>query len=294
MATSTSLQIKEILLRASGPTQDAMEAAFFAKGSIVMVVDNKSNYVSGGVQNGMVQYGTIYVGTKAVDALAQSANITPVQAAQAIAIHELGHAYYQQRAYMTAPGDGASIDAKAEWCLQREGMASFYAFKVAQESGTHFVAGTTALPNLYDSMLQALNGIDPRSSTYEIAGIAMATQKFKEDPKYVAFCKNPSNWNAPGYVTGDFGSDGGAWTGGGGGAGGFGYVPEPGGYWQIPENSSNSVALPGDAGLEQLFAASIAPLHTETTSTTHEEVSAGREVATIIGTHEATYMLHGL
>jgi hypothetical protein len=157
----------------------------------------------------VVQYGVIYVGAKAVDALAQIAGITPVQAAQAIAIHELGHAYYQQRAYMIAPGDGASIDAKAEWCMQREGMASFYAFKVAQESGTHFVAGTTALPNLYDSMLQALNGIDPRSSMYEIAGIAAATQKFREDPKYVAFCKNPSNWNAPAYVTGDSGSDGG-------------------------------------------------------------------------------------
>jgi hypothetical protein len=242
----------------------------------------------------VVQYGVIYVGTKAVDALAQTAGITPVQAAQAIAIHELGHAYYQQRSYMTAPGDGASIDAKAEWCMQREGMASFYAFKVAQESGTHFVARTTALPNLYDSMLQALNGIDPRSSMYEIAGIAAATQKFREDPKYVAFCKKPSNWNAPAYVTGDSGSDGGGWTGGGSGAGGFGYVPEPGGYWQIPENSSNSVALPGDAELEHLFAANMMPLHTETSSTTHEEVSAGRGIATIIGTHEAPTMLHGL
>lgn len=292
MPTSTSLQIKDILLRASGPTQDAMETAFFSKGSIVMVVDSKSNYVSGGLQNGIVQYGTIYIGTKAVDSLAQAANITPAQAAQAMAIHELGHAYYQQRAYMNAPGDNASIDAKANWCLEREGMASFYAFKVAQESGNHFVAGTTALPNLYDAMLQALNGIDPRSSMYEIMGIAKATEKFKEDPKYVAFCKNPNNWKAPAYITTDFGSSTG--VSGGSGAGGFGYVPEPGGYWQIPENSSNSTAIPGIPALNDILATSISSTHPETVSDTTDELFAGREIVTLVGAQQSSYMLHGL
>lgn len=209
--------------------------------------------MSGGHPDGRIeQNGTIYIGTKAVDGLASGLGITPNQAAQAIGLHEMGHAYYQQRIFESQPGNNATIDAKVDWCMQREGLATFYAYKVALESGSGIVAGTSAVPNLFNTMTNALAGLDPRSSLFEIKGIEFATQKFKEDPKYVAFCKNTNNWQKPSYLGPYTPEEGGSFSGSFSIDGAFyKYAPPPpipGGYW-IEFNTSNSVT-PVDSPLD--------------------------------------------
>ncbi len=238
--------IQNLLQSVNTPIADAQETRFFGNGgSIMMVESTGANYVKGAVVNGIVQPGTIFIGTYAVDRYAAAAELSPIQAAKAMAIHEMGHARYQQSIYQAQPGDSAPMDAKVAWCMLREGTASFYAFTVAKEMGWHVVAGTSKTPNLYDTIEAALGSIDPRSSVYEQVGIAAAKAAFAADPQYVAYCSNPSNWNKPSYIPPSPPST----SPGGPGTGSvinsvYDYPPEPGGYWQPVPTHPSDVVLP--------------------------------------------------
>lgn len=108
--------IESLLRSVNGSIADAQESRYFGNGGTIMMAENAgAKYVNGAVVNGLVQPGKIYIGTYAVDQLASYAQISPVQAAKAIAIHEMGHARYQQMIYQSQPGDAAPISAKVDW-----------------------------------------------------------------------------------------------------------------------------------------------------------------------------------
>ncbi|MBV6323643.1 hypothetical protein [Duganella violaceipulchra] len=250
--TSISFPIETTLRNIQTPTITPVINNYFNNGGkIVMMESSVAQYTSGGHlnNNGLEKNGTIVIGTFAIDAYAKTMNISPLWAARDLTVHELGHAYYQQRDYITNPGDNAPIAAKVEWCMTREAEATFFSFTVAVENhaqgGNLRVPGTDSQPDLYSAMLSAIGGIDPRSSQYEIQGIAFAKNIFKNDTKYVSYCSNPDNWKRPSYLPPeDFVDDGGHGGGFGGAWNALGvYVPEriPGGYWQTPP------PLPSDA-----------------------------------------------
>jgi hypothetical protein len=258
MPTSLTFPIESTVKNFHSPNADPVITNFFNNhGQIKMTPDNKSFYVSGGHagSNGLEQTGTIYVGTQSVDNYAKRMDISPMWAARDLAIHELGHVKYQQHDYEINPGDNAPLSAKVDWCLTREAEATFFSFTVAKDvhdrgqSALH-VPGTDAVPDLYNLMLSATTGIDPRSVMYEKKGIEFAKDLFSHDQKYVSFCSDPKNWKAPAYVAPvdnsgpDWGSHPGGSSGGGAHGGTGGYTPMPGGYWQKvpPANPSDSVA----------------------------------------------------
>lgn len=235
--------ITGILRNVNTPTADAQEARFFDNGGTIRLVESVGSiYVQGSIVNGLVQPGTIYIGTFSVDNLAATANIAPSWAARAIALHEMGHARYQQAVYQAQPGDNAPMSSKVDWCMYREGTASFYSYTVAKEMGWHVVAGTNKNPNLYDTIDAALAGIDPRSSVYEQIGIAAAKAAWAADPKYVAYCSNPTNWSKPHYIPAEPPQTGSASPGTGSVIRTvYDWAPTPGGYWRpVPPHPSNS------------------------------------------------------
>lgn len=175
MPVDVTFPIEYTLRNIHTPKADAAINNFLNNGGqITMKPDNKSFYVSGGHANGLEKNGTIYIGTQSVENYAKKMDISLVWAARDLAIHELGHATYQQRGYESNPGDNAPLAAKVDWCLTREAEATFFSFTVAKENhaqgGNLHVPGTDAVPDLYNMMLSATNGIDPRSVMYEKKG----------------------------------------------------------------------------------------------------------------------------
>ncbi|MYM27472.1 hypothetical protein GTP58_03975 [Duganella sp. CY15W] len=273
MPTTTSFNIVSALRSINNPKAQAAENNFLNNGGIIkMVNSNQCNYVSGGHPvNSIETNGTIYIGTTAIDNYAAKMQISPLWAARDLAIHELGHAVFQQRDYETNPGDAAPLADKVSWCLTREAEASAFSFEVAVENhasgGNLHVPGTDSIPDLYASMLAAVGTLDPRSSQFELKAIAYAKQVFSNDPKYVAFCSNPQNWKLPAYIPPTPPNDGGGGGGGAGGGsgGGSGYVPEPGGYWQeVPDKqSTDGMSPPPSTSIVHAeIIGSAPPLHT--------------------------------
>ena len=277
MPTSVQYPIEPTVKSFHSPNLDPVISSFFAHGGhIVMVPDNKSFYKSDGHVNGLEKNGIIYIGTASVDNYAKKMDIPQPWAVKDIAVHELGHVVYQQRDYQNNPGDNAPLAAKVDWCLTREAEATFFSFTIAKEvkaqGGTLHVVGTDSVPDLYNKMLSATAGIDPRSVMFEKKGIEFAKDFYSHDAKYVQYCSDPKNWKAPAYVAPvdntdpDWGHGGG---GGGGGAGhgvGGAYTPQPGGYWQnVPPakpHPSDSVApIPHDYEAVQLVGVSTHSAH---------------------------------
>ncbi len=244
---SVKNDIKKALTEIDTPTADAQEARFFGNGgSIIMVEATAAQYVRGNVVNGLVQPGKIYIGTYAVDNLAATAELAPIQAAKALALHEMGHAAYASLVYSRQVGDNAPMSAKVDWCMFREGTASFYAYSVAKEMGWQYVAGTNKSPNLYTTIDEAVKGLTAGSTQWELAGIAAGKAAFAADPKYVAYCNKPENWNKPQYIPAEPPQ-----TGGGPPQSGspihdaYNYPPTPGGYYVLlPSNLDSPDPFP--------------------------------------------------
>lgn len=71
--------ITSILRNVNTPTADAQESRFFDNGGTIRLVEaTGSIYVKGPVVNGLVQPGTIYIGTYAVDNLAATTELSPL------------------------------------------------------------------------------------------------------------------------------------------------------------------------------------------------------------------------
>jgi hypothetical protein len=241
-AQFTPAQLVDILHNMNGSTIDSFDSSYFANnGKIDVTTSGLSNFKSGTLLNGAVQNDTIYISNHAIDVLSDTAGLLLTNAARALLAHEAGHAFYKQLDYNTQPGDNADIGQKADWCLDREGRAAYFAFKYAVESGSHYVAGTSLAPNAYDAIAAAVVGLVPGSLEYEAAGIKIATNLYKGDVNYIAYCYNPTNWKPGAYIPIENLPSGGTY--GGGAVWTSGYVPEPGGYWR-PVNSSDVIIAP--------------------------------------------------
>ena len=227
--TYTTAGLVSALNNINSATSKTQTARFFANGGLLnMSTAPVSQYQSKPMINGVVQNGTLFISAPSINSLKEAAGLTPTKAMQAILAHEMGHAFYQQLLYLRQPGDNADIGAKADWCFMREGAASIYAYTVALESGSNFVAGTTMFPNLYDAIAARMVGLTPGTQQFQDIGIRIASEYFAGDLAYIAFCYNPRNWEPPkiypiSSVPGNETSFA-AWS--------CGRIPQAGGYWQ--------------------------------------------------------------
>jgi hypothetical protein len=170
MMAYTVAQLVTALGRINSSTLKSQTSRFFNGGGLVDITSAPvSQYQSKPTVNGVVQNGTLYISASSINVLKEAAGLTPTKAMNAVLAHEMGHAANQQLVYLRQPGDNADIGQKADWCFMREGAATVFAFTVALESGSNFVAGTTLFPNLYDALAARLAGLTPVHSNFWIS-----------------------------------------------------------------------------------------------------------------------------
>lgn len=142
------------------------------------------------------------------------------------------------------------MSAKIDYCITREAYAVVFEYRAALEeralgSMLH-VVGTTATPDLFDTLSQAFANMNPASNQFELAAVPFVANLFKADRAYMSYCSNPLNWKKPAYMPEPLPTSGTGAPSSGNGGGGLWYVPSDKSYWKEvpPDNPSDS--LPSD------------------------------------------------
>lgn len=252
MTPTTTFDLKTTLQGIPGETMKSAVNAFIAgQGQEKYDYQAHSYLQVNSLVNNLSAPGTIHINPNDVAALADTLGISYLSALKSVLVHEMGHAQFATADLTAYSGDPAKM---ADWCYQREGEAAAFAFKVTTElkaiGGYLPVAGPPTMPDIYDVMAAAVQGMDPRSTQYTLALIHAAQAKYAADPTYQKFC---STWATkgglpPGYVPPTPGSpDWGSYGGGGGHAGGGGSALIPGGYWkEVPPPQNGNLTAPVD------------------------------------------------